>query len=394
MKVTIGATNAADTGAAIADALAQVGDAAPGLIIAHIAATHDGRIVRDAIKARFGSQTPVHGGTSCLGVMSNAGAFVEGGTGLGIACFEDAEGDFGVGIADLGENPRAAAAEAARAALEQAGRAGEAPDLIWLTAAPGAEEAVIAGVEDVVGGECRIVGGSAADNSIAGDWFTFDGDNQMSNGVAVTVLFPSGGCSSAYQSGYAPTETCGIATSAKGRRVFEIDGAPAGRIYADWTDGAVAAVASGDEPDAILAASTFAPLGRKSAYVADVPFYLLAHPATAHPDGSIEFFADIDEGEELRLMNGGVDSLTSRAGRVAAQAAEGVDGAVAGALVVYCGGCMLAVQEHMDRVAAGVDAALGGAPFLGVFTFGEQGPVLNRENRHGNLMISCVTFAA
>ena len=55
---------------------------------------------------------------------------------------------------------------------------------------------------------------------------------------------------------------------------------------------------------------------------------------------------------------------------------------------------MLAVQEHMDKVAAGIDQALGGAPFLGVFTFGEQGPVLNYENRHGNLMISCVTFGA
>lgn len=393
MRISIGAATKQGATEAIADAIAQLGDVSPDFIVAHISASHDGRVVREALAARFGAETPVHGGTSCLGVMTNAGAFVDEGAGLGLACFEDEDGDFGVGLADLGDDPRAAATAATRAALEQAGRAGEAPELIWLTAAPGAEEAVIAGVEDVVGTECVIVGGSAADNDIAGEWFTFNAENQVANGVAVSVLFPSGAVSSAYQSGYAPTETCGVATRSEGRRVFEIDGAPAARVYAEWTEGAVSADAV-SEPQTILADSTFAPLGRKSAYVADVPFYLLAHPATAHPDGSIEFFADIDEGEELRLMNGGVESLTTRAGRVAAQAAEGVDGDVAGALVVYCGGCMLAVREHMDRVAGGVAAALGGAPFLGVFTFGEQGRVLNYENRHGNLMISCVTFAA
>ena len=93
-------------------------------------------------------------------------------------------------------------------------------------------------------------------------------------------------------------------------------------------------------------------------------------------------------------MTGGIESLTSRAGRVAAQAVEQTEGSVAGTLVIYCGGCMLAVQDHMDGVASGIDKALNGAPFLGVFTFGEQGPVLNCDNRNGNLMISCITFGS
>ncbi len=393
MRISTSAASAGSTELAMNEALARLGDVNPEFLVLHMSAVHDADIARAAIASKWGPSVVVHGGTSCLGVMTGGGASIEHGSGLGLAAFEDPGGDFGTGIAQLGDNPGAAATKATRAALAQAGRDGEAPELIWLTAAPGAEEEVLRGVESVVGKGCRIVGGSAADNTISGDWFVFDRTVKESDGVIVSVLFPSGGCASAYQSGYAPTKTSGIATKTAGRRVYEIDGAPARQVYSDWTGGAVSP-STPSEPQAILADSTFAPMGRQAAEVADVPFFLLAHPATAHPDDSIEFFADIEQGEELHLMSGEVKSLTSRAGRVAAQAVEQTEGAVVGALVIYCGGCMLAVQNHMNDVANGIDKALSGAPFLGVFTFGEQGPVLNYDNRHGNLMISCVTFGS
>jgi hypothetical protein len=64
---------------------------------------------------------------------------------------------------------------------------------------------------------------------------------------------------------------------------------------------------------------------------------------------------------------------------------------VVGALVVYCAGCMLTVGGRMSEVPEQLDAALN-APFLGVFTFGEQGRLGAAANRHGNLMISVVAF--
>jgi hypothetical protein len=223
----------------------------------------------------------------------------------------------------------------------------------------------------------------------------FDGAAVLPRGVAVSALFPSRPLSTAYGSGYAPTAVSGLATRVEGRCLHEIDGRPAAEVYAEWTGGAVAPdLAHGPAP--ILAESTFHPLGRHVAEVAGVPFHLLAHPATAHPGGAIDLFADLPEGGRLTLMTGSAESLVARAGRVAALAArEGglAPRDVAGALVVFCGGCMLAIRERMDEVAAAVDAALGGAPALGVFTFGEQGAALGDRNRHGNLMISCVTFA-
>jgi hypothetical protein len=45
----------------------------------------------------------------------------------------------------------------------------------------------------------------------------------------------------------------------------------------------------------------------------------------------------------------------------------------------------------MPQVAQAVAQRLAGAPFVGCFTFGEQGAIQGR-NMHGNLMISAIAF--
>jgi len=274
-----------------------------------------------------------------------------------------------------------------------AGRTGEAPDLIWLTATPGAEEEIIAGIEDVAGPHTPVVGGSAADDTVAGRWQVVAGGQALDDAVAVSALFPSVPVSLAFQNGYAPTKRQGTATGVAGRHLLSIDGRPAAEVYAAWA-GARDWLRPGRTARSILADSTFSPLGRPITAVSGVPFYLLAHPAAVHPCGAIELFATLREGEPICLMEGSRDGLTARAGRVARQAVanSAAGGDVCGALVVYCGGCMLAVEDRIAELSDGVSQALGDAPFLGVFTFGEQGLVTDGTNRHGNLMVSCVVF--
>lgn len=346
--------------------------------------------VQAAAKSAF-STAALHGGSSCQGVMTDKGLAMRDGLGMGAFAIWDKDGAYGSAMADLTPDPRGAARQATEAALRLAGREGEAPDLVWLTAAPGAEEEVLEGIKDVLGRNVMIVGGSSADNDVSGKWGQFTNEDSAANSVVVSVLFPSTPVSCAYQSGYAPTRRQCKVTRVEGRRLHEVDGKPAAAVYSGWTDGAVPE--AGAEDVSILAASTFFPLGRYSETLADVPFHLLAHPAVAHPDGSLTLFADVEPEETLWLMSGSTDSLVARAGRVAASSRKGLTGSdTSGALVIFCGGCMLAVQGRMDEVAQGVSQALGGAPFLGVFTFGEQGAPLGSETRHGNLMISCSSF--
>lgn len=374
--------------AEIARNLNTQGRGTPDFIALHFAVGLDALALFRTAQTLWGGVA--HGGSSCLGVMGPEGADTSG-AGLGAFAIWDGDGSYGTGAADLGGDAQMAAQTATLAALEAAGRPGEVPELVWLTAAPGREEAVIAGICAAIGAETLIVGGSAADNDVSGGWAQFGPRTVHSDGVVVSVLFPSVPIASSYQSGYAPTGDHGIVTRVDDRRLFEIDHRPAASVLHEWSTGSVPQVT--DTPVSILAASTLWPLGRVTREVAGVPFHLLAHPAKAYPDGSVDLFANVSLGDRLWQMTGTSDSLVTRAGRVAATARDNAETGVSAALVVYCGGCMLAVQDRMPEVAAGITEALGDVPWLGVFTFGEQGVPPDEGPKHGNLMISCTVFA-
>jgi hypothetical protein len=333
----------------------------------------------------------VHGATSCLGAMTSAGVTEN----VAVFAIEDPEGAYGTALAPIEDDAKAAARLATVSALKSSGRLGEKPELVWVSSTPGFEEDVLAGIEAVTGPDVPIIGGSAADNELTGDWFVFDRNRVETAGLVVSVMFPSGPISFAYHNGYAPTQNSGTVTGAQGRRIMEIDNRPAFEVYRDWTKGAVSVDTQTKEMQSILSESTLSPLGRKLTELGGVSSYLLAHPAMASASGAMDLFASVEEGEVLTLMTGTEAGLIDRAGRVASLARTAgrmENGAITGALMVYCGGCMLSVRERLDDIVNGVSSSLDGAPFLGTFTFGEQGSILGVGNRHGNLMISCIVF--
>jgi len=317
----------------------------------------------------------------------------EGG-GLSLIAFAEDEGDFGVAVAPLGDDPVAAAAAAIQEAIDDAGRPGELPDLIWLSTAPGHEEQVLEGIASVVGTKVPVIGGSSADNDIAGQWWQFAGARDQRDGVMVIAMYPQCRFGFSFHCGYAPTTHVGTVTSAGARTIHTIDHEPAAVVYNRWTDGLIQSSLKGGN---ILAASTFRPLGREAGHILNFPYYALLHPERVLPDGSITLFADVRVGERLTLMEGSPDSLVRRAGTVAAGVInrEGwSEDRIAGALVVYCAGCMLGVRRRLDEVRRGLNWALAGRPFQTVFTFGEQGSFIDGANHHANLMIAVIAFAS
>ena len=343
-----------------------------------------------ALKAEL-PDSQLIGGTSCGGVMTEAGFHTGPGGAVGLLGVCDPQGDYGVGASPLGDDPAAAGAAAVEQALQAAGRDFEAPTLVWCCQPPGGEEAVLEGIQSVIGRGCAIIGGSSADEEIAGRWRQFADAEVLEDHVAVAVLFPTARHGAAFQSGYAPTEHAGVVTKAAGRQILEIDGQPAAEVYGAWTGGAVDPAAHG----MILAKSTPTPLGRVAGEANGLPMFVLSHPALIGAGGDLSLFTDIGVGDRVHLMRGSPESLVKRAGLVMADACAmgGWDGAASlGGLVIYCGGCMLHVRDAMDQVVDEVRAAMPGAPFLGAFTFGEQGAIVDNCNRHGNLMVSALSF--
>lgn len=364
----------------------------PKLLICHANADYGAVPLQQALLKLVPEGCQLAGSSSCLGAMNEVGFHVADGAGLSLIAFAEDEGDFGVGLVRQDDVAQQSAIEALEQAIADAERPGELPDLIWMNASPGQEEALLQGIASVVGSHVPVVGGSSADNEVKGDWWQFSKQVCTQDGVLLIVFYPDCAVDLSFHSGYAPTQHVGTVTKAEGRVVHTIDHQPAAQVYNQWTHGDIASKLAGGN---ILQDSTFAPLGVEAGTVEGVPYFAMKHPEQVLDDGAMRLFSNVELGEKLTLMEGSMDSLTRRAGTVISglMARKGwQQQQVAGALVVYCAGCMLGVRDNMQSVHQGIRSALGDTPFQAMFTFGEQGCFIDGVNRHGNLMISAVLF--
>jgi hypothetical protein len=324
--------------------------------------------------------------------MTDEGLDLSSGTALGGFAIFDPAGDYASASADLGTDPEAAAALATRTALARAGRVGEAPDLVWMTAAPGREEAVLAGIKQVVGPRTLIVGGSAGDDDLTGGWSQFSTGSSHAVGVTVSVLFPSGPVTCCFMGDHAPTRSSGIVTAARGRVLLEIDDRPAADVYAEWSR--IPLPDPGRRARPVLTESLYWPLGRVAGHLSGTPLHLVAHPAEIRSDGSVLAFAEFVAGDRIWQMMASTPGALPQAERVAHQARAACETRPLGALLVICGGAVKANRHRIERVQQAVLGALGPVPFLGLFTYGEQGAFPGGQSLHGNLMMSCTLFGA
>lgn len=396
MQIATAFSLSSDTAQAAAEAVSEIRtqlDKDADLLIVYYTENHDPAVLNSYLSETL-PDAAIHGTSSCLGVMSNQGFHSDEGVGLGIWAVSDSGGSYGTALVPLGDDPLATGREAVKKAMAKTGRPGELPDLIWFSSTPGCEESLLQGIQSLVGEDVPVAGGSAADNSVAGDWTIFDADSSDTSGVVVTLFYPSVELSYAFHSGYSPTETTGVVTRAEGRTIYEIDNQPAAEVYNRWC-GEPFKASLIKEGGNILASTTLHPLGRHVGESSSIKQFKLSHPDSITAGGGLTLFSDIQEGDQLVLMTGSIDSLTSRAGRVTSAAltmGEFERDEISGALIIYCAGCMLTVKDSMSSVVDSVNAALGDAPYLGAFTFGEQGCFVDAGNDHGNLMISTVVF--
>ncbi len=366
----------------------------PNYVMIQVSSNYDLELVRQVTSEYF-CDASIHGATSCRGALSSDGAMSFENYGIAVFGIHDEEGDYGSATASFeGICPKVAASCAVEAAIDDAGRSGQLPDLVWVSSSPGYEEDVINGLQEIVGPETVIIGGSSADNNITGEWSVFDNKEILSNGVLVSVLFPSVSFGTSFECTYDPTEHKGRVTAAKQRIIHEIDGVKARDKYNSWTKGLLGPLPS-NETSNILGLSSLTPLGRRVGAVGGVDCYVLSHPETVTSDGDITLFSSIEVDDDVTLMQGTPSMLVNRAAKVVRSAmsiGEIPSEDISGAIIVYCAGCMLTVQDRVDEICLGLSDQLKGAPFIGAFTFGEQGRIMNNSNRHGNLMVSAVVF--
>jgi hypothetical protein len=329
-----------------------------------------------------------------VGCTSSAGVFCPAGFSRGLHLL----------VADEDEPIRAASAlrrcnaisarRAAREAAEEIVHSlGERPSALLLHGTPGFEERILEGIDEAFDGNAPpAYGGSAADDDLSGQWKVFSGARVESQGFVLMGWSAAQTPIGAFVAGYLPTQRRGVVTRATGRVVHEIDGAPAAEVYDQWRDGALDRFLRSTA--VVLAETTLHPVGRLIDRHKGTPRYLLSHPHQMHADGSLSFFTDFAKGDELVMMMGTTDSLLERTTQVVHRAKASRDVSLRGAILIYCGGCVLAIGDKTQEVVRLYGEQVKGAAFIGAATFGEIGCLSGASpaNRHGNLMCDTLLF--
>lgn len=400
MAVATACSVLADSAAAFAETYDRVherlgGD--PDLLLLYHTTEHDGA----ALRAATGALPPgvrVMGSTTCFGLLSEEGTFI-GTHVLGLLGLRTPGISAGAGLAAKGADPAAAARRALLAALDEADRPGETPDLVLLSSTAGDEEAVLAGIASVVGPAVPVWGGTAGGPRLGG---ASCGDDlgrvfgrvavrgaDATDAVALAAVFAPTPIARSFHNGCVPTAFSGAITATDAPRVIRsIDGEQAADVYSRWIESHTGAPVEGDAFDLM-------PLGREIGRIGAYPMYALTHVAARRGDGALAVMTDVAEGEEVRLMIGAWESIAARPAR-AVEAAIGLQAPdadrVSGAMIAFCAGMLPRIAPEIEMVQHSVRTAMRGHPFLGAFTFGEQGCLAGERSVHGNLMISTVVF--
>jgi hypothetical protein len=371
------------TSAALAHQLGKLQDSSPSWALLYgVEGSRFGSVMSELRGSH--PKLPVFGCTSFQGVFTERG-FVREMTLL----LADQEDDLAPAFALEATTPDQARARAQMACQQIKKQLGRLPSLLLLHATPGFEEQILAGVRDAFGQEVPVYGGSAADDTLSGNWRVFADGAVVAEGFLLIGLASARALSGGFVGGYLPTGHTGKVTRVDGRVLHEIDGKPAAAVYNDWTDGAIAhEVQQGGN---IMPKTNFLPLARTVSSAHGMPRRLLAHPRRViHPDGPLSFFAEFSVGEQVTLMTSTREPLVNRVQRAVQRARTG-NSTPRGALLIYCAGCLGSLLDQAARISDIFARELAGVPFVGVATFGEQGTFFERaESWHGNLMCSAV----
>jgi hypothetical protein len=345
---------------------------------------YDQKALLDGVATEL-PDVPLIGNTSFTGVITPEG-FITGDDGF-VGVFALSGDDLTVGVAGVAKegDARATGRRVARAAFAAAGKPTdgkiEAPDLFYMVAPPGEEEFYLKGIEDVIG-RIPFFGGSAADNAIAGEWLLFANHLVCADGVAVAFLYTDKAFANVFTGAYEESDNVGIITKIRDNRVLvEIDGVPAVKKYAEWTDQNPADLMGGD----LLVATITAPLGVKDRLG---ELIAIRHPMNGNDDYSMNIGANLAVNTAVIQMKGDVDTLIAAAGDTVKAVIAKLDGSPAALHLVHCGGRRAGIGERIDELAAAVIAAAGDIPFIVEFTFGEYGYEDDGNNTTGGLMLS------
>lgn len=346
-------------------------------------------VVNGAMSSMKGA--PVIGCTSSGMIITNDGIIESEDGFAGLMSFDDKNMNIGVAAHKAGKNAREIGRKVARQAVENA-KENYSPNYFYMVASPKEEEDYLMGIQDVIG-RVPMFGGSAADDTVEGNWKIFCNDQVFSDGVAVAFFYTDNDIVTSYTGAYRDTENYGLITEVKNdRTLVKIDGVSALKKYADW----IGKKPSELKGQNLLVASITKPLGVKDPLgnltVVRHPMFGDDMGTKTTTDDVINLGNKVVEKTAIVQLEATVDELIKSTKTTLKDVKSQLSTEPAGYFLVHCGGRKLGIGNRIDEVYKNLVEEARGVPFITVFTFGEYGYDEHSANICGGLMLSFTAF--
>ncbi len=346
-------------------------------------------VVSGAMSSMKGA--PIIGCTSSGMIITNDGIIESEDGFAGLMSFDDKNINIGVAAHKAGKNAREIGRKVARQAVENAGE-NYSPNYFYMVASPKEEEDYLMGIQDVIG-RVPMFGGSAADDTVEGNWKIFCNDQVFQDGVAVAFFYTDNDIVTSYTGAYRDTENYGLITEVKNdRTLVKIDGVSALKKYADW----IGKKPSELKGQNLLVASITKPLGVKDPLgnltVVRHPMFGDDMGTKTTTDDVINLGNKVVEKTAIVQLEATVDELIKSTKTTLKDVKSQLSTEPAGYFLVHCGGRKLGIGDRIDEVYKNLVEEARGVPFITVFTFGEYGYDEHSANICGGLMLSFTAF--
>ena len=382
-KAFVGSSVNADAALAGKEAAAAVKNDGLKAAFAYMSCAYDVPKVLEAISGELGN-VPVFGNTSFTGIITPEGYVGGDKPFVGILAIKDDDMTVAVVSAEKNGDSIKTGEDIAKKAKEKAGK-DCSPCYFYMAASPAEEEKYLEGISNIIGRK-PFFGGSAADNSIAGEWKLYGDGKTFADGCVAAFFWGGAQVTNLFTGAYRETNDFGIITKLGGERVLaEIDGVPAAEKYSSWRGLDKEAVTGGN----LLVTTITSPLGVKDRLG---KLIAIRHPMNGNDDGSFNVGNVLSEKTVVIRMEATVDELIDSTGKTLKALIDKMPSKPLAFHLVHCGGRRAGIGDRIGEVADQLKAAAGDIPFICEFTFGEYGFERDGENTCGGLMLSFTGF--
>ncbi|GAA0479911.1 histidine kinase [Paractinoplanes deccanensis] len=366
----VGQSVAPDSAKAGAEASrAAIGGRTPKAVFVFASVSHDLPALLGAVRAEAGPDAEIVGCTT-MGELGSAGV-TDGG--LAVAALGGDGFTVRVRVAPINRSdPRAAGAAAAEA---MHGLHDEHQVLILLCEGlSGRPHEIVRGAYSHLGATVPLVGGFSADDRRFKQTFQFYGDEVLSGVVIGLALGSDGPIGVGVAHGWRRTEPPMVVTKSHGPHIYQLDGEPALDVLLRRNN------FDGSAEEFFDRGRQLQPLGLSRRSGEDIR---VIH-AGDDEERSVWGTADVPQGALVWLMEGDRQALLDGTAWSCGEAVARLDGLPPlGVLAFDCGGRRAGLIEGgLDEEMRAMHAALGDAPFAGLYTLGEIARVRGALGMH------------